>query len=266
MTEIVGIKFRDVGKTYYFSPAGKRYEIGDEVVIETQKGIEYGYVTLANTKVKDEDVTQPLRSVLRKATDFDRKTKNNNLEREEKAFDIAVEKIKKHGLDMKLVRVEYAFDGSKITFYFSADERVDFRELVKDLAFVFKRRIELRQIGDRDRTKLLGGLGMCGRPFCCKTFVGDFQPVKLEMAKSQGLSLSPGKISGACGRLMCCLKYEQDGYDYLWKTTPKVGTKGKTKEVSGTVVSVNILTGDLRIKPEGDPDAQIVVINRDDLK
>ena len=222
MAEVVGIRFKEVGKVYYFDPDGKTFEKGDRAIVETARGVECGEVTMGNSVVDDSEIVKPLKSVIRAATKADLERVKENAEKEKKAFSVCEEKILKHKLDMKLVNVEYTFDGGKILFYFTADGRVDFRELVKDLASVFRTRIELRQIGVRDEAKMLGGFGICGRPFCCKTFLGDFQPVSIKMAKEQGLSLNPVKISGTCGRLMCCLKYEQDAYEHLLRHTPKV--------------------------------------------
>ena len=220
MAEIIGIRFKNMGKVYYFDPAGSSFQKGDHVVVETARGMECGEVVIPNKQVSDETIVRPLKPVLRAASPEDLKRARENAEREQKAMRICQEKIAAHKLDMKLVDVEYTFDSSKILFYFTADGRVDFRELVKDLASVFRTRIELRQIGVRDEAKMLGGLGICGRPFCCSQFLGDFQPVSIKMAKEQGLSLNPTKISGSCGRLMCCLKYEQEAYESLLRITP----------------------------------------------
>ena len=266
MTEVIGVKFKEAGKTYYFDPLKKEYTVGQHVIVETARGIEYGLVTIANKMIPDEEVTSTLKPVVRTATAADRKTAEANKEKEAKTFEICEEKIKKHGLDMKLVDVEYTFDGSKILFYFTAEGRIDFRELVKDLAAVFKTRIELRQIGVRDQSKILGGLGVCGRPFCCKTFLGDFQPVSVKMAKEQGLSLSPSKISGTCGRLMCCLKYEQEAYEHLLRVTPKNGAIVETAEGKGTVVDFNLLTGTLKVSLDKKPDAAPIAVNRKEVK
>lgn len=212
MTTVVGVRFKQAGKIYYFDPAGLDLKVQDPVIVETARGIEFGHVMVGCKEVDDTEITQPLKTVLRKATPEDQKEMQENTEREKRAFDIAFDKIAAHGLEMKLVDVEYTFDRSKIIFYFTADGRVDFRELVKDLAGVFRTRIELRQIGVRDEAKMLGGLGPCGRPLCCATFLGEFEPVSIKMAKEQNLSLNPSKISGICGRLMCCLKYESECY------------------------------------------------------
>lgn len=248
MAEIIGVKFKSVGKVYYFSPNGLDVTLGDKVIVETARGIECGEVAMGLKEISDEEISSPLKSVIRKATVQDFETIEQNEKKEKEAFKICEEKIAKHGLKMNLIDVECTFDNNKLLFYFTADNRVDFRELVKDLAGVFRTRIELRQIGVRDEAKLLGGLGICGRPFCCKTFLGDFQPVSIKMAKEQSLSLNPTKISGTCGRLMCCLKYEQDCYEELLKVTPKVGALVKTPDGNGVVEDVNLLTGKLRVK------------------
>lgn len=247
MAEIIGVRFKSVGKIYYFDPDGVPYQKGGHVIVETARGTECGEVALSNQEVNDENVTKPLKKALRPASEDDLKRVRQNEEREQHAFDICLEKIAKHKLNMKLVSVEFTFDNSKILFYFTSDGRVDFRELVKDLASVFRTRIELRQIGVRDEAKMLGGIGICGRPYCCSTFLGEFQPVSIKMAKEQGLSLNPTKISGACGRLMCCLKYEQEAYEDLLRTTPKAGAIVKTKEGKGRVIEVNLLTGQLKV-------------------
>ncbi|HHV61296.1 MAG TPA: stage 0 sporulation family protein [Firmicutes bacterium] len=212
MYEVVGVRFKKAGKIYYFEPGEIDITVGDRVIVETARGIEYGEVVIGRKQVSEEDIVSPLKKVLRKATAEDEAQVEENKRKERRAFDICLQKIASHELPMKLIDVEYSFDNSKITFYFTADGRVDFRELVKDLASVFRTRIELRQIGVRDEAKMLGGLGPCGRPLCCATFLGDFEPVSIRMAKDQNLSLNPSKISGICGRLMCCLKYESDSY------------------------------------------------------
>ena len=258
MTEIIGVRFKSAGKVYYFSPAEIKAENGDMVIVETARGVECGEVVMANRQVEDDKITVPLKSIIRKATPADLKIIEQNKAKEENAFKICQEKILAHKLDMKLVDVECTFDNNKLLFYFTAETRVDFRELVKDLASVFKTRIELRQIGVRDEAKILGGLGICGREFCCKGFLGEFQPVSIKMAKEQGLSLNPTKISGTCGRLMCCLKYEQEAYEYLLKNTPKVGAYVKTPDFKGYVEEVNLLTGKLKVKPEKSEDAAVI--------
>lgn len=266
MAEIVGVRFKEVGKVYYFDPDGVSLKKGDRVIVETARGIECGEVAMDNRIVDDEEIVHPLKMIIREATEEDLKTVEENKKKEKEAFDICLKKIANHGLEMHLVDVEYTFDNSKILFYFTADGRVDFREIVKDLASVFRTRIELRQIGVRDESKMLGGLGMCGRPFCCGTFLGEFQPVSIKMAKEQGLSLNPVKISGTCGRLMCCLKYEQDAYEHLLKITPKQGATVETAEGRGTVVDVNLLTGILKVRLFERPDAAPVTVNRRDVK
>ena len=252
MAEIIGVRFKSVGKVYYFDPGELQVEKGARVIVETARGVECGEVAMGNRHIEDQKLQKPLKKVMRLASPEDLKKVRDNAAREKQAFKVCEEKIAKHKLNMKLVDVEFTFDNNKILFYFTADGRVDFRELVKDLASVFRTRIELRQIGVRDEAKMLGGLGICGRPFCCSTFLGEFQPVSIKMAKEQGLSLNPTKISGTCGRLMCCLKYEQAAYDDLLRTTPKVGTPVRTKDGRGTVVEVNLLTGMLKVAPEKD--------------
>ena len=265
MTEIIGVRFKSVGKVYYFSPGKRHIDIGQYVIVETARGVECGEVVLDNRNVDDSEIMPPLKAVIRIATPEDLKTVANNKQKEIDAFKVCEEKIAKHKLDMKLIEVECTFDNNKILFYFSAENRVDFRELVKDLASVFRTRIELRQIGVRDEAKMLGGLGICGRAFCCKTFLGEFQPVSIKMAKEQGLSLNPTKISGTCGRLMCCLKYEQEAYEDLLKTTPKVGALVDTPQGKGHVEDVNILTGMLKIKPEGNGDTPSFSLNKSEV-
>ena len=242
MTKIVGIRFRTAGKIYYFDPADFDLDMAMHVIVETARGIEMGTVLIPPKEVDDDKVVQPLKPVIRVATEEDEQTVARNKEKEKEAFAICKEKIIKHGLEMKLVDAEYTFDSNKLLFYFTADGRIDFRELVKELAAVFRTRIELRQIGVRDETKMMGGIGICGRPLCCNTYMSDFVPVSIKMAKEQNLSLNPTKISGVCGRLMCCLKYEQDTYEYLNSRLPAVGEKVKTPEgIIGEVKSVSVL-------------------------
>lgn len=255
MAEIIGVRFKEVGKVYYFGPNGESYREDDRVIVETARGVECGVVAMPNREIDDEELTRPLKTVIRRATEEDISTVEKNREKEKNAFKICEEKIAKHGLDMKLIDVEYTFDNSKVLFYFTADGRVDFRTLVKDLASVFRTRIELRQIGVRDEAKLLGGIGVCGRPFCCNSFLGEFQPVSIKMAKEQGLSLSPVKISGTCGRLMCCLKYEQEAYVDLLKRTPKLGAIVSTPEGKGEVIESNPISGVLKVKMDKAPEA-----------
>lgn len=248
MAKIVGVRFKPAGKIYYFDPAGFEIKKDSFVIVETARGIEMGEVTIEPCDIKDENIIKPLKSVIRLATEEDIRNREKNKEKEKSAFKICEEQIKKHNLEMKLVEVEYTFDSSKVLFYFTADGRVDFRDLVKDLAAIFKVRIELRQIGVRDETKTIGSIGVCGRSLCCSQFLGEFEPVSIKMAKEQGLSLNPTKISGACGRLMCCLKYEQETYEELLKVTPKVGAIVKTPMGKGEVESVNLLRGLLKVK------------------
>ena len=266
MAEVVGVRFKEVGKVYYFDPDGHTLKKGDRVIVETARGVECGEIAMDNRNVNDDEIVKPLKKLLRIATEDDLKKVEENKEKEKKAFEICEKKIAKHKIDMKLVDIEYTFDNSKILFYFTADGRVDFRELVKDLASVFHTRIELRQIGVRDESKMLGGIGICGRPFCCGSFLGDFQPVTVKMAKEQGLSLNPTKISGVCGRLMCCLKYEQDAYEHLLRITPKVGAIVETPEGKGRVVDVNLLRGNLKVQLDRRADAAPATFHRKDVK
>ena len=266
MANIIGVRFKSNGKAYYFDPGELNPEKGSLVVVQTARGTECGEVVIPRKQVADETVVQPLKPVLRAATKEDKRRVRENAEKEQKAAAVCQKKIAEHKLDMKLVDVEYTFDNSKILFYFTADGRVDFRNLVKDLASVFRTRIELRQIGVRDEAKMLGGLGICGRPFCCSQFLGGSQPVSIKMAKEQGLSLNPTKISGSCGRLMCCLKYEQDTYEALLKMTPKQGALVTTAEGKGVVTDVNLLTGKLKVRLDKSPDSPPVEMNRKDVK
>jgi len=266
MAEIVGIRFKEVGKIYYFDPDGKKFNKEEQAIVETARGIECGTVAMTNREIPDEEIVNPLKPVIRKATEEDLKIIEENREKEKKAFEICEKKIANHGLEMKLVDVEYTFDNSKILFYFTADGRVDFRELVKDLAGAFRARIELRQIGVRDEAKMLGCFGVCGRPCCCKSFLGEFQPVSIKMAKEQGMSLNPVKISGTCGRLMCCLKYEQDTYEHLLRHTPKVGAIVETHEGRGTVIDNNLITGMLTVRLDRRPEAAPLIIERHEVK
>lgn len=247
MTEIISVRFKDSGKIYYFSPGNLKITAGQHVVVETARGTECALAVSGNKSVDESTIVSPLKSVLRIATERDLQVLEENRLKEREAYEICLERIESHGLDMSLSEVEYSFDGSKITFYFTADGRVDFRELVKDLASTFHSRIELRQIGVRDEAKMIGGLGICGRPFCCSAFLKDFHSVSIKMAKTQGLSLSPNKISGSCGRLMCCLQYEQNAYEYLEKITPQRGSVVDCKEGRGTVVDSSLITGKLRV-------------------
>ena len=242
MVKVVGVRFRSAGKIYYFDPAECDMKVGTYVIVETARGVEYGTVMIAPREVADDKVVQPLKSVIRVATKEDEKQERRNKEKEKDAFKICLEKIAKHKLEMKLVEAEYTFDNNKLLFYFTADGRIDFRELVKDLASVFRTRIELRQIGVRDETKILGGIGICGRELCCKSYLSEFAPVSIKMAKEQNLSLNPTKISGVCGRLMCCLKNEEETYEYLNSRLPNIGDTVTTIDgVRGEVQSVNVL-------------------------
>ena len=261
--EVVDIQFRPGQKIYFFDPDGVQFYTGDHVIIDTARGAEFGIVAGGNHTIPMKDVVAPLRKVIRKATAQDEKTIAENRAREKKAYDTCIQKIEEHSLDMQLVSAEVAFDGSKILFYFTADERVDFRELVKNLASVFHTRIELRQIGVRDKAKMVGGLGICGRPFCCASFLDDFQPVSIKMAKTQNLSLNPTKISGTCGRLMCCLKYEQDAYEDLIRTSPKMDSFVDTPEGRGTVVEIDLLRQRVKVRMEDAPETISVFANTD---
>ena len=257
MIKVIGVRFRQAGKIYYFSPGKLKINRGDHVIVETARGVEYGYVVVGNRDVEDDRVVQPLKPVIRMATEQDDQQAAANKEKEKEAFNICLEKIRKHGLEMKLIDAEYTFDNNKVLFYFTADGRIDFRELVKDLASVFKTRIELRQIGVRDETKMVGGIGICGRELCCHEHLSEFVPVSIKMAKEQNLSLNPTKISGVCGRLMCCLKHEQDTYEYLNEKLPNVGDFVRTVDGNkGEVLSVSVLRQKVRI----------VVTDKDDNK
>ena len=266
MAEIFGVRFKDVGKVYYFDPSGKKFELEDKVIVETARGVECGSVAIENKEVSDKSITHPLKKIIRAATAADLKKIEDNRHKEERAFKICVKKIEEQKLDMKLVNVEYTFDNKKILFYFTADGRVDFRNLVKELASVFHTRIELRQIGVRDEAKMLGGIGICGRPFCCSSYMGEFHPVSIKMAKEQGLSLNPVKISGTCGRLMCCLKYEQAAYSDLLKTVPKEGATVMTPNGEGTVVESNLISKVLKVRLKKAPDAAPTTFKADDVK
>ncbi len=252
--EVVDIQFRPGQKIYYFDPNGLTLKTGDHVIIDTARGPEFGIVAGGNHRIPFKDVVSPLRPVLRKATAHDERIVADNLATEKKAYEVCQEKITEFGLDMQLVSAECSFDGSKILFFFTADERVDFRELVKNLASTFHTRIELRQIGVRDKAKMVGGFGICGRPFCCTTFLDDFQPVSIKMAKTQNLSLNPTKISGTCGRLMCCLKYEQDAYEDLLRSAPKADSFVDTPDGRGTIIEVDLLRQRVKVRLEKEPD------------
>ena len=262
MANIISVKFKENGRGYYFDPQGRIYRTGDSVIVETANGNEFGTVSEGNREVAEENIVSPLKKVLRKATERDFGRLAENRKKEAEALRICEQKVADCGLEMKLVEAEYAFDGTKITFFFTADGRVDFRELVKVLASHFHTRIELRQIGVRDEARMLGGIGICGQPYCCKQFLEDFQPVSIKMAKEQGLSLNPTKISGSCGRLMCCLKYEQNAYDYLLSITPSVGSTVKTEDGICTVVDMNPISGNLLVRPK-DSEAMPMKTHRD---
>lgn len=264
MLKIIGVRFKSVGKIYYFDPKDYDVKMGDKVIVETARGVECGEVALVDREIDETRFTNPVKGIIRLATPNDMKTIEKNRQKEKDALKICEQKIAAHKLKMNLIDVECTFDNNKLLFYFTAESRVDFRELVKDLAAVFRTRIELRQIGVRDEAKMLGGLGICGQPFCCSRFLGEFQPVSIKMAKEQGLSLNPTKISGTCGRLMCCLKYEQDSYEDLLKHTPKVGAIVKTADGKGIVEEVNLLTGKLRVKM--DKNDNVVVVKKDDIE
>jgi len=259
--EVVDIQFRPGQKVYYFAPGGLKLNPGDHVIIDTARGAEFGFCAGGNHEIPESDVVAPLRSVLRIASEKDERTMEENRAKEKWAYEVCLKKIGEQGLDMQLVSAEVAFDGSKILFFFTADERVDFRELVKSLASVFHTRIELRQIGVRDKAKMVGGLGICGRPFCCASFLDDFQPVSIKMAKTQNLSLNPTKISGTCGRLMCCLKYEQDAYEDLLRTSPKLESFVDTPEGRGTVVEIDLLRQRVKVRLEDQPETVSVFAN-----
>ncbi len=266
MAEVIGVRFKEVGKIYYFDPDGKTYQKGNSVIVETSRGIECGDIVMENREIAEENIVRPLKMIIRSATQEDMQTVELNREREKEAFDICVKKAAELKLDMKLVDVEFTFDASKLLFYFTSDGRVDFRELVKSLASVFRTRIEMRQICVRDESKMLGGLGVCGRAFCCSEFLGEFYPVSIKMAKEQGLSLNPVKISGTCGRLMCCLRYEQESYDYLQRITPKVGATVSTRDGEGTVTENNLITGMLKVALKNRPDDAPSVYGVGDVK
>lgn len=267
MTTVIGVRFRSGGKVYYFGPGKLDIKSGDHVIVETARGVEYGYVVLGNREVEDEKVVQPLKSVIRMATGEDKAREESNRKKEKDAFGICQEKIRKHGLEMKLIDVEYTFDNNKILFYFTADGRIDFRELVKDLASVFKTRIELRQVGVRDETKIVGGVGICGRELCCHSYLSEFIPVSIRMAKEQNLSLNPTKISGVCGRLMCCLKNEEETYEYLNGRLPGVGDHVTTDDkLRGEVQSVNVLRQTVKVIVEVDDEKEIREYNVSQLR
>lgn len=252
MVKIVGVKFNNNNKTYFFSPGSLKLKKDDNVIVETARGTEFGTVVIEEREVDEKEVVSPLRNVVRVATEKDLEQLEENKKKEKEAFGICVDCIENRGIEMKLINVEYAFDNNKILFYFTADGRVDFRELVKDLAGIFRTRIELRQVGVRDEAKIVGGIGICGRVLCCKSFLEDFKPVSIKMAKSQNLSLNPSKISGVCGRLMCCLRYEHDTYEELIKATPDVGTYVETDDGPGEIIDVNLLRESVKVRLKKD--------------
>lgn len=267
MTRVIGVRFRNVGKIYYFSPKNLEIHAGDHVIVETARGVEYGNVVLPPRDVEDEKVIQPLKEVIRIANPQDNKKEEINRKKEKEAFQVCLKKIREHGLEMKLIDVEYTFDNNKILFYFTADGRIDFRELVKDLAAIFKTRIELRQIGVRDETKILGGIGICGRPLCCHTYLSEFVPVSIKMAKEQNLSLNPTKISGVCGRLMCCLKNEEETYEELNRKLPNTGDRVTTPEgLKGEVQSVNVLRQLVKVIVDVEDEKEIREYQASELK
>ena len=265
MVEVVGVRFKKVGKIYYFLPADMDVKLGDEVIVETVRGIEYGQVVIINRMVDETSFNSPIKPIIRVADELDRKINDENTQRAKDAIDICKIKIKDHDLDMKLVDCEYTFDGQKLIFYFIADGRIDFRNLVKDLAQIFRTRIELRQVGVRDKAKLVGGLGQCGQQTCCSRHITQFQPVSIKMAKDQGLSLNPTKISGVCGRLMCCLKYEEDVYDHHRSQLPPVGSKVKTFDGVGRVVEQKILEKKLKVKIDSEDGENVNTYKLSDL-
>jgi cell fate regulator YaaT (PSP1 superfamily) len=266
MVKVVGVRFKKAGKIYYFDPDDLDIEINSNVIVETARGIEFGKVVISNREIAESEVVAPLKKVIRVATEEDKVHAEENERREKEAFDICLQKISAHNLDMKLIDVEYTFDNNKVLFYFTAEGRVDFRELVKDLAAVFKTRIELRQIGVRDESKMMGGIGICGRALCCKSFLGEFQPVSIKMAKEQGLSLNPTKISGTCGRLMCCLKYEQEAYDEILSRAPKVGAIVDTPGGQGVIVEVSLLKGMVKVKLDKGNETDVEIYDTDSVK
>ena len=264
-TEVVGVRFKSTGKIYYFDPDGKKYAKGTYAIVDTARGQEFGEVASTNSFVRSSDIIPPLRKVIRSATPDDVEHNKANKKKEEDAFKICSEKIAAHGLDMKLIEAQYTFDNTKLLFYFTSSDRVDFRNLVKDLASVFRTRIELRQIGIRDEAKLMGGLGMCGRPLCCTLFLSDFDQVSIKMAKEQNLSLNSAKISGICGRLMCCLRYEHEAYEYEIKRTPPVGSLVRTENGDGYVTEINPLRKTVKVSLIASPEVPAKVYNRDDV-
>lgn len=259
MVTVVGVRFKKAGKIYYFDPDDIEIKLDDNVIVETARGVEFGQVVVAPKEVKEEEIVAPLKNVIRVATEEDIAKHQENKDKEVEAFDICLKKIEEHGLEMKLIDVEYTFDNNKVIFYFTADGRVDFRELVKDLASIFRTRIELRQIGVRDEAKMIGGLGPCGKTMCCSTFLGEFEPVSIKMAKEQNLSLNPTKISGICGRLMCCLKYEHETYEESIAKMPEVGSKVTTPKGRGIVVDTSVLLEKVKVKIKIDKDTEDII-------
>lgn len=266
MVKVVGVRFKRSGKIYYFDPDDMIIDINTNVIVETARGIEFGQAVIANREVPEDEIVAPLKKVIRIATEEDIKHAGDNRNKEKDAFGICLQKIRDHNLDMKLIDVEYTFDNNKVLFYFTADGRVDFRDLVKDLAAVFKTRIELRQIGVRDESKMMGGIGVCGRVLCCNSYLGEFQPVSIKMAKEQGLSLNPTKISGTCGRLMCCLKYEQDAYEQIIKKIPKIGAIVETPDGQGVVMDVSLLKELLKVKMDKGNETDLKLYNVSEVK
>jgi cell fate regulator YaaT (PSP1 superfamily) len=266
MVKVVGVRFKKAGKIYFFDPGELEIDLNSNVIVETARGIEFGLVVVPNREVSEEEIVSPLKKVIRVANDEDVEHATANDKRETEAFEACLQKIKDHNLNMKLIDVEYTFDNNKVLFYFTADGRVDFRELVKDLAAVFKTRIELRQIGVRDEAKMMGGIGVCGRVLCCKSFLGEFHPVSIKMAKEQGLSLNPTKISGTCGRLMCCLKYEQDAYEEVISRVPKPGAIVDTPDGQGTVMYVNLLREIVKVKLDKVNETELRVYKAEEVK
>jgi len=266
MVKVVGVRFKKAGKVYYFDPDQFEIDVGMNVIVETARGIEFGETVIKPREVPNEEIVAPLKKVMRIAAEEDVKRAADNRRKEKEAFATCLQKIREHNLEMKLIDVEYTFDNNKILFYFTADGRVDFRELVKDLAAIFKTRIELRQIGVRDESKMMGGIGVCGRVLCCSSYLGEFQPVSIKMAKEQGLSLNPTKISGACGRLMCCLKYEQDAYESIIKRAPKTGAIVETPEGQGVVVEVYLIREIVKVKLDKGNDTDLMTYKLDEIK
>jgi len=266
MVKVVGVRFKSAGKIYFFDPGEFEIEENSNVIVETARGVEFGQVVVPIRDVTEEEIIAPLKPVIRVATDEDKKHAKENKQREEDAYNICLKKIREHNLNMKLIDVEYTFDNNKVLFYFTADGRVDFRELVKDLAAVFKTRIELRQIGVRDEAKMLGGIGVCGRVLCCNSYLGEFQPVSIKMAKEQCLSLNPTKISGTCGRLMCCLKYEQDAYEEIISRVPKIGAVVSTPAGQGTVIDISMLKEIVKVKLDKGNETDFQFYKADEVK